>query len=206
MSGAEFGVVRLSKIYTKTGDGGQTMLGDGQTVPKHDARVEAYGTIDEANAIIGLAVLELVDDHDVDGAVAEELARVQHDLFDAGADLCVPVTPDERPEERLRITSSQVERLEQVIDRLNEGLTPLNSFVVPGGTKAATLLHAARTVVRRAERRACEVADAEPERMNREAVVYLNRLSDLLFVMARACNAAHGGAAGDVLWKPGANR
>lgn len=187
-------MVKLTKIYTRGGDAGETSLGDGARVRKDSLRVEAYGTVDEANAIVGLARLH------TDGLADEILSRAQNDLFDLGADLC-------RPEDGrkvgggLRISAGQVERLEAEIDRLNADLAPLESFVLPGGTPAAAHLHQARTVVRRAERLA--VALAAEETVNDQAVKYLNRLSDLLFVMGRHCN---DGGARDVLWTPGANR
>ncbi|HEX5077618.1 MAG TPA: cob(I)yrinic acid a,c-diamide adenosyltransferase [Geminicoccaceae bacterium] len=185
-------MVRLTKIYTRGGDGGQTSLGDGARVAKHDLRVAAYGTVDEANAAIGVARLHA-------GAAAEAtLARIQNDLFDLGADLC---RPGADPADGLRVQPSQVERLEQEIDALNASLKPLNSFVLPGGTPASAHLHLARTVVRRAERLTTRLAAEQP--VNRSAIHYLNRLSDHLFVLARYLN--DGGAA-DVLWLPGAHR
>lgn len=204
-------MVRLTKIYTKVGDGGTTMLGDGHFVSKTDPRVEAYGTVDEANAAIGVAVAALVARHSVPGIVPDqifadlrdELIRVQHDLFDVGADLCVPIEPGEAPGKRLRIVESQYERLEAAIDRINADLGSLDSFILPGGSMIAAELHLARTIVRRAERRTTALLESEPARTNIKALIFLNRLSDLLFVMARAAN--DGGKA-DVLWKPGANR
>lgn len=190
-------MVKLTKIYTKTGDEGRTSLGDGSRVGKTDLRVEAYGSVDEANAFIGEAVLRLGDDL---VAVREELGRVQQDLFDVGADLCVPGTETEG---KLRVTRAQVDRLEGAIDAFNEGLGELTSFVLPGGTAAAAGLHLARTVTRRAERRVIALVEDEGESVNPLAAVYLNRLSDLLFVLARYAN---DGGKGDVLWKPGANR
>lgn len=187
-------MVKLTKIYTRGGDAGETSLGDGTRRPKHALRVEAYGTVDEANAVIGLARLH------TDGVADEILGRVQNDLFDLGADLCRP-EDGRKGEGGLRIVAGQVGRLEGEIDRLNADLAPLESFVLPGGTPAAAYLHQARTVVRRAERLA--VALAREEIINDEAIKYLNRLSDLLFVMARHSN--NKGAA-DVLWTPGANR
>lgn len=187
-------MVTLSKIYTRGGDKGQTSLGDGTRRAKHDLRVEAYGTVDEANAVLGL-----VRQH-TDGDVDQLLSRVQNDLFDLGADLCTP-EGNERRSGSLRIQESQVTALEAEIDRFNEPLETLKSFVLPGGTPAAAHLHLARTVTRRAER--LVVALAEVETVNPEAVRYLNRLSDLLFVLGRHEN--DGGRA-DVLWVPGANR
>jgi len=187
-------MVKLTKIYTRGGDTGETSLGDGARVRKDALRVEAYGTVDETNAIIGLARLH------TDSLADEILSRVQNDLFDLGADLCRP-EDGRKGEGGLRISAGQVERLENEIDRLNAGLAPLESFVLPGGTPAAAHLHQARTVARRAER--LTVALAAQEAVNEQAVKYLNRLSDLLFVMARHCN---GQGALDVLWTPGANR
>ena len=187
-------MVRLTKIYTRGGDGGETSLSDGQRVPKHDPRVAAYGSVDEANACIGLARLHATGEADT------ILGRVQNDLFDLGADLATP-EQDNPKHPPLRVTAAQVERLEQEIDRLNADLAPLTSFVLPGGSAAAAYLHLARTVTRRAERDI--TALAETVSLNAEAVRYVNRLSDLLFVMARSLN--DGGAA-DVLWQPGANR
>ncbi|MFO0796200.1 MAG: cob(I)yrinic acid a,c-diamide adenosyltransferase [Gemmataceae bacterium] len=183
-------MVFLSRIYTKSGDAGDTGLGDGTRVPKDHPRVAAYGEVDELNALLGLAVLHAPAD-------AEFLRSVQNDLFDVGADLCVPGTDPAA----LRVTAAQAERLERAIDAVNERLQPLRSFVLPGGSAAAAWLHLARTVCRRAER--AVVALAHTEQVNPQAVIYLNRLSDLLFVLARAANA--DGTA-DVLWVPGANR
>lgn len=198
-------MVRLSKIYTKVGDAGTTMLGDGSTAPKSHVRVEAYGEVDEANACVGLAVCALPETAGpVAQQVREELLRVQQDLFDTGADLCVPKGAGEKQGARLRVTTGQVERLERAIDRLNEPLGALDSFLLPGGTEAGARLHLARTVTRRAERAVARLLDAEPGRTSETTMIYLNRLSDLLFVMARAVNAEAG--SGDVLWKPGANR
>jgi cob(I)alamin adenosyltransferase len=187
-------MVRLTRIYTRGGDAGETSLGDGARVKKDDLRVEAFGTVDEANAAIGLARLSAVGD--IDGM----LARIQNDLFDLGADLCTP-EDGRRAAGALRIQASQVARLEQEIDALNAALKPLDSFVLPGGTSAAAHLHLARTVARRAER--LVVALAAREAVNPEAVKYLNRLSDHLFVLSRHVNDK---GAGDVLWIPGVNR
>ena len=184
-------MVRLTRIYTRHGDGGDTHLGDMSRVRKTSARVVAYGDVDETNAALGVARAA-----GVDPAVDGWLAQIQNDLFDLGADLCVPPSDDGR--ERLRTTAAQVARLEGWCDEVNDGLADLTSFVLPAGTPAAAALHLARTVCRRAERSAVALADAEP--VTPEAVAYLNRLSDLLFVLARAANA---GAAGDVLWRPG---
>ena len=191
-------MVKLTRIYTKGGDKGKTALGSGQRVAKHHPRVAAYGTVDEANAAVGLARLhtQTLPDPEVDGI----LGRVQNDLFDLGADLATPEV--ENPEyPPLRITAPQVDRLEGEIDRLNADLEPLNSFVLPGGSPAAAFLHQARTVARRAEREITTLAEAEA--INPEAIRYINRLSDLLFVMSRYVNDK---GAGDVLWVPGANR
>lgn len=198
-------MVRLSKIYTKTGDDGTTGLGDGSRVDKHDIRVEAYGTVDEANAAIGLAVVQATLPGSA--AAAQELARIltaiQNDLFDVGADLCCPVEPGEAPASRLRITLGQTQRLERTIDKFNEHLKPLNSFILPGGSSLSAALHLGRTIVRRAERSCALLYQKHPESVNPEAVRYLNRLSDLLFVLGRVAN--DNGAA-DVLWVPGAGR
>jgi cob(I)alamin adenosyltransferase len=187
-------MVRLTRIYTRGGDTGETSLGDGTRVVKHDTRVAAYGTVDEANATIGLARLHAVGEADA------MLARIQNDLFDLGADLCTPEDPDPR-HPPLRIVATQVTRLEREIDAMNDGLKPLESFVLPGGTAAAAYLHLARTVVRRAERMITKLATGET--INPLAVQYINRLSDHLFVLARHLN---NNGAGDVLWVPGKNR
>jgi cob(I)alamin adenosyltransferase len=187
-------MVRLTRIYTRGGDKGETSLGDGSRVPKQALRVEAYGTVDEANAAIGLARLH------ADAESDSMLARIQHDLFDLGADLC---TPEEgrRAAGALRIVAAQVERLEREIDAINTGLRPLDSFILPGGTPAAAYLHLARTVTRRAERLVCALSAEEG--VNPEAVKYLNRLSDHLFVLGRRLN---DNGALDVLWQPGRTR
>ena len=190
-------MVRLTRIYTRGGDTGETSLGDGSRVPKQALRVEAFGTVDEANAAIGLARLHVGSPADADTDAM--LARIQNDLFDLGADLAVPQR--EGKAERLRVVSSQVERLERDIDTLNAKLAPLTSFVLPGGTPAAAYLHLARTIVRRAERLACALA-AE-EKVNADAIKYLNRLSDHLFVLGRRLNE---NGARDVLWQPGLTR
>jgi cob(I)alamin adenosyltransferase len=184
-------MVQLTRIYTRGGDQGRTSLGDGSRVAKHALRVEAYGNVDETNATIGLARLHC------QGAADAALARIQNDLFDLGADLCRP----EDGSQHLRIVEDQVLRLEQEIDRMNEELRPLSSFVLPGGTAAAANLHLARTVARRAERSVVQLA--EQEAVNPAAIRYLNRLSDHLFVLSRVVN---GNGADDVLWVPGANR
>ncbi|MFZ2004403.1 MAG: cob(I)yrinic acid a,c-diamide adenosyltransferase [Stellaceae bacterium] len=187
-------MVKLTRIYTRGGDKGKTSLGDGTRVPKQSLRVEAYGTVDEANAAIGLARLHTTGDEDA------MLARIQNDLFDLGADLCTP-EGGSRGAGALRIVAAQVKRLETEIDRLNAELAPLNSFVLPGGSSASAYLHLARTVTRRAERLACALAVAEP--VNPEAIKYLNRLSDHLFVLGRRLN---DNGAQDVLWRPGLTR
>jgi cob(I)alamin adenosyltransferase len=189
-------MVQLTRIYTRGGDSGETSLGDGARVPKQALRVEAYGTVDEANAAIGLARLHTADDPDCDAM----LARIQNDLFDLGADLCSP-EEGRRAAGALRIIAAQVVRLEAEIDRMNADLQPLESFILPGGTVAAAYLHLARTVTRRAERLVCALAAAEP--VNPEAVKYLNRLSDHLFVLGRRLN---GNGERDVLWQPGLTR
>ena len=195
-------MVRLTRIYTRGGDTGETSLGDGSRVPKQALRVEAYGTVDEANAAIGLARLHADPDTDA------MLARIQNDLFDLGADLCTPEDGRRKPAGEagggggaLRIVAAQVARLEGEIDAMNAGLRPLDSFILPGGTPAAAYLHLARTVTRRAERLVCALAAAE--KVNPEAVKYLNRLSDHLFVLGRRVN---DNGARDVLWQPGLTR
>jgi cob(I)alamin adenosyltransferase len=189
-------MVKLTKIYTRGGDAGETSLGDGSRVAKSSARVASYGEVDEANAVLGIVLLH------VEGPEAEILRRIQNDLFDIGADLCVPIV--ENPEyPALRITQAQVDWLEVQIDRLNADLAPLNSFVLPGGTEASAFLHQARTVVRRAERVLVGLLASPDEPVNRLVLVYLNRLSDLLFVMSRTLNDNGGN---DILWVPAANR
>jgi cob(I)alamin adenosyltransferase len=188
-------MVILSRIYTRTGDRGDTALGDGTRVPKNHPRVTAYGTVDELNATLGL-LLTLAPEP----AEANLLRSIQNDLFDVGADLCVPLpsAPEqETPGSRLRIRAEQALRLEAAIDRLNADLQTLRSFVLPGGTPAAAWCHLARTVCRRAERDVVTLSQQEP--INHEVIVYLNRLSDLLFVLARVYNKEQG----DVLWQPG---
>ena len=191
-------MVRLTKIYTKTGDKGRTQLGDMSAADKHDPRVEAYGAVDEANAAIGLAVASLDPKHEL----RPVLTAVQNDLFDVGADLCVPESDEPREWTPLRVEMSQSQRLEAEIDRLNARLEPLDSFILPGGSELAARLHMARTITRRAERRATALR-ASGGVVSDAVVVYLNRLSDLLFVAARIAN--DGGAA-DVKWVPGAGR
>lgn len=190
-------VVRLDRIYTRGGDLGETSLGDGHRVAKHNTRVAAYGTVDELNASLGVARL-----HSAGTPADPWLVRIQNDLFDVGADLCVPPPPedDEKHRSRLRVSPDQVAWLEERIDEVNGALPPLTSFVVPGGTPLSAYLHVARTVCRRAERDAVALAAQEP--MTPEVITYLNRLSDLLFVLARAAN----GEGGETTWRPGANR
>ena len=190
-------MVVLNKIYTRTGDKGDTALGNGERVAKHDARVNAYGTSDELNAQVGVA--RLTASGDMDAA----LARIQNDLFDLGADLCRPDMHLDAEAEYppLRITPGHVERLEAEIDVMNKDLAPLRSFVLPGGSALAAHLHVCRTVARRAERLTSELATVEE--VNAAGLKYLNRLSDWFFVASRAAN---DGGAGDVLWVPGANR
>ena len=189
-------VVRLDRIYTRGGDLGDTSLGDGHRVAKHNARVAAYGSVDELNAHLGVARL-----HAADTPGAPWLERIQNDLFDVGADLCVPPPPedDEKHRSRLRVSPDQVQWLEDRIDEVNAALPPLTSFVVPGGTPLSAHLHVARTVCRRAERDVCALAAQEP--VTPEVIAYLNRLSDLLFVLARAANGD-----GEAIWVPGAGR
>jgi cob(I)alamin adenosyltransferase len=191
-------MVTLNRIYTRTGDKGQTKLATGETVAKFDLRVEAYGAVDELNAVVGLVRLAGAGDLD------PMLGRIQNELFDLGADLATPERPGKPLGwEALRILDSQVDRLEREIDALNAELSPLTSFILPGGAAAATHLHLARTVCRRAERIAVRLASEEGEAVSPAALKYLNRLSDLLFVMSRWAN---GRGAGDVLWAPGATR
>lgn len=187
-------MVRLTRIYTRGGDKGETSLGDGARVPKQSLRVEAYGTVDETNAAIGLARLHTVGEDDA------MLGRIQNDLFDLGADLCTP-EDGRRAAGALRIVAAQTTRLETEIDAMNTALRPLDSFILPGGTPAAAALHLARTVARRAERLVCALAAEEA--VNPEAAKYLNRLSDHLFVLSRRLN---DNGARDVLWRPGATR
>ncbi len=192
-------MVRLTRIYTRGGDKGLTSLGDGRRVAKHDARVAAMGSVDEANAAIGLARL-----HAQDQALSEAdamLARIQNDLFDLGADLCRPLSRAKQKHPALRMTQGQVERLEREIDAMNATLKPLDSFVLPGGRPASAYLHLARTVARRAERDMTLLA--KRAKVNPAAMRYANRLSDHLFVLARYLNDR---GAADVLWVPGANR
>lgn len=193
-------MVKLNKIYTRTGDDGTTGLAAGGRRPKHDLRVAAYGTVDEANACVGLARLHTENAHpEIDAA----LLRIQNDLFDVGADLATPDDGKDLGYEPLRVTPAQVARLEADIDAVNANLHPLRSFVLPGGTAASAALHLARTVARRAERMMVELQANPAETVNRETIRYMNRVSDYLFVAARAVN--DNGAA-DVLWVPGKNR
>ncbi len=193
-------MVKLNKIYTRTGDDGVTGLGGGTRVPKHHARISAFGTVDETNAAIGVARGELEAGS---ARIDQMLARIQNDLFDLGADLCVPETPQSDSGTPLRIISSQVERLESEIDELNAELEPLSSFVLPGGTRAAAALHVARTVCRRAERLMGALAAMKEETVGEAALCYINRLSDFLFVASRYVN---GKGEADRLWTPGENR
>jgi cob(I)alamin adenosyltransferase len=188
--------VHLTRIYTKTGDDGTTALGDMSRVAKTDPRLAAYADVDEANSAIGVAIAlgGLPDD------VVALLLRIQNDLFDVGADLCTPVVADPQYPP-LRVTPEQVERLEEACDAYNAQLSKLNSFILPGGTPGAALLHQVRTVVRRAERATWALIEADPERTNRTTALYLNRLSDLAFILSRVANPG-----GDVLWKPGGER
>ena len=190
-------MVNLTRIYTRTGDGGETRLGDNSVTTKNDLRLHAYAGVDEANAQLGVALAcgGLDDD------VVAVLTHVQNDLFDVGADLCTPVVPD--PEfPPLRVEQDYVDRLERWCDSYNEGLAPLRSFILSGGTTGSAYLHVCRTVVRRAERSAWAAHDVHGEAMNRLAITYLNRLSDLLFILARHANREQG----DVLWVPGGER
>jgi cob(I)alamin adenosyltransferase len=190
-------VVALNRIYTRTGDKGTTGLASGERRKKHDLRVEAYGTVDETNACVGLARLH------TEGEVDAMLSRIQNELFDLGADLATPETEKPLPYEPLRILDAQVERLEREIDRLNDELSPLRSFVLPGGSPAAAALHLARTVCRRAERLVVALAEKPQEKVSSAAIKYLNRLSDFLFVASRFVNDRGGR---DVLWVPGKTR
>ncbi len=193
-------MVVLNRIYTKTGDAGTTALGTGERVPKTSPRIAAYGTVDETNAVIGVARTQLAGtEPDVDAM----LLRVQNDLFDLGADLCVPDKGQKLPYEPLRIADTQVTRLESEIDQMNSELEPLRSFVLPGGSPAGAALHVARTVSRRAERKMVELAALPDEPVSAAALKYINRLSDFLFVASRYVNNR---GKGDILWVPGKNR
>jgi cob(I)alamin adenosyltransferase len=191
-------MVYLSRIYTKTGDRGDTALGDGTRVPKDHPRVAAYGSVDELNAVLGLL---LTCGTSLDSGIADLLRAIQNDLFDVGADLCVPQTPNEKPGKPLRIQLAQAERLEAAIDQWNSSLEPLRSFILPGGSPAAAWCHLARTVCRRAERDLVTLMNIAM--VNPAALIYLNRLSDLLFVLARVCNEQ---GKQDTLWEPGRTR
>ena len=198
-------MIQLTKIYTRTGDKGETSLGDGSRVSKEDNRVEAYGTVDEANSIIGLvrtktkqAELILLDNI---------LATIQNELFDLGAELSIPINNENMEMlERTKITEKQIERLENEIDQLNANLSDLESFILPGGTLASSYLHLARTVVRKAERLMVKMDNLEKNSVSETALKYINRLSDLLFVAGRYANQSDIGGTGDVLWKPGSSR
>ena len=194
-------MVILNKIYTRTGDAGTTALGTGTRVPKHAARIAAYGSVDEVNAAIGMARIYLA------GSYAEldaMLGRIQNDLFDLGADLCAPEEEGQvEKRQRLRVSDAQVTRLEQEIDAMNADLSPLRSFILPGGSAAAAALHVARTVCRRAEREIVQLASHPGEHVSPPALRYINRLSDLLFVASRHVN---DGGRSDTLWVPGENR
>jgi cob(I)alamin adenosyltransferase len=192
-------MVKLNKIYTRTGDDGSTGLGSGERRKKYDLRVAAYGTLDEANAALGIARLHTAGDSSLDAA----LSRIQNDLFDVGADLCTPGKGRGPDGARLTVTQAQVDWLESEIDRLNDALAPLKSFVLPGGSPAAAYLHLARTICRRAERLIAELKDRPDESVGDEVLKYVNRLSDFLFVAGRYAN---GKGARDVLWQPGQNR
>lgn len=194
-------MVVLNRIYTRTGDGGETALGSGERVSKAHLRIHAYGTVDETNAVVGVVRLHTgaADMAKLDAM----LARIQNELFDLGADLCVPDTGQKLDYEPLRIVPKQPERLEAEIDELNAELAPLRSFVLPGGHPAAAHLHLARTVCRRAERLIVELTAQENERVSESAIAYINRLSDFFFVASRWANAK---TSGDILWVPGQTR
>ena len=184
-------MVKLNKIYTRTGDKGSTQLGNGKRVDKNSLRVDAYGSVDEANATIGLSILR------TNTKIKKILQIIQNDLFDLGADLCMP---DKKKIQKLKITKDRVDYIEKKIDSFNKELAPLSSFILPGGSESSTYLHIARTVTRRAERKVCALS--KKERINPIAIIYLNRLSDLLFVLARYTNNK---GKKDILWKPGKN-
>ncbi len=192
-------MVVLNRIYTRTGDDGTTALGTGERRAKFDIRIEAYGSVDETNATIGVARLSLAGESEVDAM----LGRIQNDLFDLGADLCTPDNGVDPGYEPLRVVQSQVDRLEREIDQLNGELAPLRSFVLPGGSPGAAALHVARTVCRRAERHMVELSLSPDEIVSEPALRYMNRLSDFFFVASRYVNAR---GAADVLWVPGQNR
>jgi len=191
-------MVNLTRIYTRTGDDGTTALGDMSRTSKQDTRLAAYADVDEANSAIGVAIAA----GDLPDEVAAVLVRVQNDLFDVGADLCTPISAPGRENTSLRVADSYTEFLEAQCDRFNEGLEKLRSFILPGGTPGAAFLHQARTVARRAERSTWAAIEEHGDSMNRGTVTYLNRLSDLLFILARRANTRRG----DVLWQPGAHR
>lgn len=190
-------MVYLNRIYTRTGDGGDTGLGDGTRVPKTHPRIVAYGGVDELNSVLGLVLAAGAPDK----TIAGWLTRIQNDLFDLGADLCVPLPAGEPEHPQLRVTAAQVEQLERWIDNATSRLQPLTSFILPGGSVASAYLHLARTVCRRVEIDVLQLVNTEP--INPQAAIYLNRLSDLLFVLARLCN---DDGRGDVQWVPGKNR
>jgi cob(I)alamin adenosyltransferase len=198
-------MVVLNKIYTRTGDAGTTALGSGERVAKYTLRVAAYGTVDETNSAIGIAIVDLDRTDAQHVMLAGMLSRIQNDLFDLGADLCVPIRADAEPLafERLTVSDAQVVRLENEIDLLNADIAPLRSFVLPGGSRASAHLHLARTICRRAERLICELAEQKDEIVAPAVIKYMNRLSDFLFVASRTAN--DNGKA-DVLWVPGKNR
>ncbi len=193
-------MVILNRIYTRTGDAGTTALGNGERRPKFDLRIEAYGSVDETNSAVGVARLATIVG---EPAVDAMLGRIQNDLFDLGADLCTPDTGEKLEYEPLRIVEPQVDRLEREIDALNAELSPLRSFVLPGGSAASAALHVARTICRRAERQMVELSMTPTELVGEPALKYINRLSDFLFVASRYVNRR---GAGDVLWTPGKNR
>ena len=195
-------MVVLNKIYTRTGDAGETALGNGERLSKSDLRIEAYGTVDETNAVLGLVRLHTT--HTRFAVLDEMLGRIQNELFDLGADLCEPDRGNKLEFEPLRILAGQAVRLEREIDELNADLAPLRSFVLPGGHAAAAFLHQARTVCRRAERLMVALQNKAGEEVSAPALTYINRLSDFLFVASRWCNAAAG--CGDVMWVPGLTR
>ncbi len=186
-------VVRINRVYTKVGDSGTTALGDGSRVPKTSPRLSAYADVDEANSVIGLALAV----GGLSGEIGEVLRAIQNDLFDVGADLCAPIV-ENPPYEPLRITERYIERLEGWCDEFNEHVPKLTSFILPGGTPGAAFLHQARTVARRAERSGWALYEAEQDTTNQLAIKYLNRLSDLLFILSRLANPG-----GDILWRPG---
>lgn len=196
-------MVKINRVYTRSGDAGQTGLGDGSRASKGDPRVEAYGEVDSANAAIGLAVAACDASVAAQRDIRDALLAVQQDMFDVGADLCAPIAAGESAGARLRVQPAQTQRLERAIDRFNERLTPLKTFVLPGGSEPACRLHLARTAARTAERRVAVLLDRQPDMTNPETLKYLNRLSDLLFVLARVAN---DDGKRDALWTPGANR